>query len=270
MNSRLELKIDWASAEAARYACEKWHYSKCVPKAKVVRCGVWENETFVGVVMFGSGATPEIGSPYDLKQTEICELTRVALTSHQSPVSRILSICIKMLRKQSPCLRLLVSFADAGRGHHGGIYQATNWIYAGGCETHAYRVSGEVFHPKTLYMRYGKGGQSIPWLRSNVDQNAERIVSGFKHRYLMPLDDEMRRRIEPLRKLYPKRAGSAGSGTSPDQGGRGGATPTPALSSEEASDGQARTEAAADETTTDAGGPKQEGKTKKRAGTAGR
>jgi DNA (cytosine-5)-methyltransferase 1 len=38
----------------------------------------------------------------------------------------------------------------------------------------------------------------------------------------------------------------------------------------EASNGQARTEAAADETTTDAGGPKQEGKTKKRAGTAGR
>jgi len=38
----------------------------------------------------------------------------------------------------------------------------------------------------------------------------------------------------------------------------------------EACNGQTRTEAAADETTTDARGPKQEGKTKKRAGTAGR
>jgi len=38
----------------------------------------------------------------------------------------------------------------------------------------------------------------------------------------------------------------------------------------EVSNGQTRTEAAADKTTTDARGPKQEGKTKKRAGTAGR
>lgn len=230
MSSRPELQIDWATPEAARYACEKWHYSKCVPKAKVVRCGVWENGKFIGVVMFGSGATPEIGSPYGLNQTQICELTRVALTHHESPVSRILAISIKKLRVLSPALRLIVSFADAGKGHHGGIYQATNWVYAGGCETHAYCVNGQLTHPKTLYMRYGKGGQSIPWLRANVDPKAARVISGFKHRYLMPLDDDMRKRVEQLRKPYPKRAGSAGSGTSPDQGGRGGATPTPALS----------------------------------------
>jgi hypothetical protein len=59
-------------------------------------------------------------------------------------------------------------------------------------------------------------------------------VKLVKHKYLMPLDEDMRRQIEPLRKPYPKRAGSAGSGTSPDQGGRGGATPTPALSDQQA------------------------------------
>jgi hypothetical protein len=29
-----ELKIDWASHEAAKYACENWHYSKCLPAGK--------------------------------------------------------------------------------------------------------------------------------------------------------------------------------------------------------------------------------------------
>ena len=230
MSSRHRLKIDWASAEAARYACEKWHYSKCVPVFKAVRCGVWENDLFVGVVLFGQGATPKIGSPYGLNQTEICELTRVALTKHISPVSQIIAVALRFLRKQCPGLRMVVSFADAGQGHHGGIYQAGGWLYAGGSETHGYKVNGVIVHPKTLHSRYGKGGQSIPWLRANVDPNAERVVSGFKHRYLMPFDDEMRRCIERLRKPYPKRAGSAASGTSPDQGGRGGATPTPALS----------------------------------------
>jgi len=228
MNSIPELRIDWATAEAARFACLNWHYSKSVPKAKVVRVGVWEGGKFIGVVIFGSGATPEIGSPYNLKQTEICELTRVALTKHFAPVSKIISLSIRFLRKQSPGLRLIVSFADASQGHHGGIYQAGGWLYAGGAETHAYRVHGEAIHPKTLYMRHGKGGQSIPWLRANIDPNAERIISGFKHRYLMPLDAEMRDKIEPLRKPYPKRVKEQDFGNPPKLGG---ATPTHTLQS---------------------------------------
>lgn len=206
MNSKVNLKVDWATAEAARFACINWHYSKCVPVFKAVRIGVWENDKFIGVVLFGQGATPQIGSPYGLKQTEICELTRVALTSHQTPVSKIISVALRFLRKHCPMLRMVVSFADAGQGHHGGIYQAGNWIYVGGAETHGYRVNGEVVHPKTLHSRYGKGGQSIPWLRNHVDKNAERIIAGFKHRYLMPLDDEARKIVEPMRKEYPKRA----------------------------------------------------------------
>ena len=205
MSSRVELKIDWATAEAARYACTKWHYSRCVPVFKCVRVGAWEDGKFIGVILFGQGATPEIGSPYGLKQTEICELTRVALTTHVTPVSRIMALAIRFLRKQSPGLKMIVSFADAGQGHHGGIYQANGWIYAGGAETHAYRVHGVNYHPKSLISKYGRGGQSIPWLRANVDPNAERVISGFKHRYLMPLTAEMREKVAPLSKPYPKR-----------------------------------------------------------------
>jgi len=270
MSSRPELRLDWATAAAARFACTNWHYSKCVPVFKAVRVGVWECGQFIGVVLFGQGATPEIGSPYGLKQIEICELTRVALTRHVSPVSKIIALALRFLRKQSPGLRMVVSFADASQGHHGGIYQAGGWVYVGGAETHGYRVNGTVVHPKTLHSRYGKGGQSIPWLRANVDPHAERVVSGFKHRYLMPLDEEMRREIEPLRKPYPKRAGSAGSGTPPIQGGRGGATPTPALSSTEETNGQARPATGADDHQDGEGKPRQKAAQQKRAKAAKR
>jgi hypothetical protein len=235
MNSRPELRLDWASADAARYACEKWHYSGCVPVFKCVRVGVWESSRFIGVVLFGQGATPEIGSPYSLEQVEICELTRVALAKHCTPVSRIVAIALKFLRKQCPGIRLVVSFADAGSGHHGGIYQAGGWYYVGGAKTHGYKVNGNVVHPKTLHSRYGAGGQSIPWLRANVDPRASRVITGFKHRYLMPFDDEIRKRIEPLRKPYPKRVGSADNGTPEIQSGGGGVIPTPTLQNNEAS-----------------------------------
>jgi hypothetical protein len=224
--AKADLRIDWATHEAARYACENWHYSRCVPVFKTVRVGVWEDGAFIGVVLFGQGATPQIGSPYGLRQQEICELTRVALTFHKSPVSRIVAIALRFLRNHCPRLRLVVSFADAGQGHHGGIYQAGGWVYASGAETHAYCVNGTLVHPKTLHSRYGKGGQSIPWLRENVDPLADRVIAGFKHRYLMPLDEAMRAQIAPLAKPYPKRAKQATS-ESPSEGG--GAAPTRAL-----------------------------------------
>lgn len=201
----VELKLDWCSHEAAKYAVEHWHYSKRMPKGKLVYIGVWENGKFIGCVIYGHGATPEIGNPFGLVQTQICELVRVALTKHKTFTSRIVAISLALLKKQSSGLRLIVSFADSEQHHYGGIYQAGNWIYIGSENYHAYRVNGQLVHPRTLYDRYGVGGQSVEWLHRHVDPQAERVVTAQKHKYVMPLDNDMRRQIEPLRKSYPKR-----------------------------------------------------------------
>lgn len=219
MAAHVTLRVDFVNAEAVAFACERWHYSRRVPRFKAVRFGVWEDGRFMGVVVFGQGATPEIGTPYGLDATEICELTRVALDRrHATPVSRVVSICIRMLRKQSPGLRLVVSFADFAHGHHGGIYQAMGWIYSGTSETHAYVVNGRMEHPKTLHSRYGIGGQSIPWLRQHVDPCSERIVAGVKHRYLLPMDESIRSKVASLSKPYPKRTTVAGTAEPPRSG----------------------------------------------------
>lgn len=62
--SKPTLKLDWCSHEAAKYAVEHWHYSKCMPKSKLAKVGVWEDDRFIGVVMFGVGATKDIVAPY--------------------------------------------------------------------------------------------------------------------------------------------------------------------------------------------------------------
>ena len=56
MQENPKLKIDWASFEAAKHACEKWHYSGVIPVGKLVKVGAWENDKFIGVVLFGRGA----------------------------------------------------------------------------------------------------------------------------------------------------------------------------------------------------------------------
>jgi hypothetical protein len=201
------LHVDWCSYDAARHAIMRWHYSRRMPRCKLAKLGVWEHGRFVGAIVYGRGATPQIGSPYGLDQTEVCELVRVALRDHVHPVTQMLAATRRRLRETSPGLRLVVSFADPAEGHHGGIYQADNWLYLGladdsGARTR-YIVNGVEEHPRTLGSRYGQGGQSVAWLRENIDPDARRIYVQAKHRYAYPLDRRMRRQLAPLVRAYP-------------------------------------------------------------------
>lgn len=202
-SKNLELKIDWCSHEAAKYACEKWHYSRQIPAGKLAKLGVWEDEKFIGSVIFGMGANRNIGSPYGLKNTETCELVRIALTKHQSPVSKIASICLKKIKQFSPGLKLCVSYADSGQGHHGGIYQAMNWIYVGQSHSRQMRVKGKLIHKKTLASRYGR--EDIEWIKAHIDRIARWESVPGKHKYLYPLDRQIKSRIVQLALPYPKK-----------------------------------------------------------------
>jgi hypothetical protein len=215
--SKIELKIDWATHEAAKYACENWHYSRCLPVGKLVKIGVWESGKFIGVVIFGRGANCNMVKGYGLTQDQGCELVRIAIAKHKTPISRIMAIAINFLKKQSTDLKLVISYADPDQKHHGGIYQAANWIYRGLSST-AIKVwyNGKWSHKKTVD-------------DAGVDQKnmIKKKVQG-KHTYLMPLDNEMRQRITHLSKPYPKRTKEQESGFPPDLGG---ATPTCTLQS---------------------------------------
>ena len=219
--SKADLKIDWATHDSAKYACVNWHYSGCLPVGKLVKIGAWEKGKFIGVVLFGRGATPNLGKPYDLDQDECVELVRIALTKHNNAVSRIVSLAIKFLHKANPKLRLIVSFADSSQGHHGGIYQAGNWIYNGqGTSAKFYMIRGKLTHPRSI----GAKGlvQNINGARK-IDPNATVVEVPGKYRYLMPLDADMREHILPLSKPYPKRAKDQALD---DQSSLGGETPT--------------------------------------------
>lgn len=214
--------------KAARYAVEHWHYSRCLPAGKLVRFGVWEDGRFIGAVIYGRGAAPDLGSLVGLGLATCCELVRVALDGHVVPVSQIVADTVRQLRGGSPGLRAIVSFADPSEGHHGGIYQAGNWVYTGQSPSHRYRVNGQLVHPKTLHSRYGVGGQSVPWLREHVDPRAERVMLPGKHRYVLPLDKQIRRRVLKLAQPYPQHLAVEGSTVirSPHQARSDGATPS--------------------------------------------
>ena len=216
-SSPVDLRVDWCSYKAAKYAVEHWHYSRTMPAGKTVKFGVWEDGKFIGAVIYSWGANNNIGKPYGLKMTEVCELVRVALTAHASPVSKIVAHTLRTLREQSPGLRLIVSYADPEQGHAGNIYQAMNWTYAGKSRAQRFtlRPDGTIMHKKTAHSLYG----TIKGLPPS------KIL--WKHKYLYPLDRAMRRQIMPLAQPYPKRetSGPSVDGDTPVPTGEAGSTP---------------------------------------------
>lgn len=227
-NTKPKLKIGWATHEASKYAVEKWHYSKTLPVPPIVKVGVWENDIFIGVVLFSRGASPDLLKPYGLSQLDGCELTRIALNKHFTPVSKIMTIAIKFLKKHCPDLKLIVSFADQSKGHHGGVYQATNWIYTGqSSPSIEYWKDNKRWHPRQL----SEKGYTIQFgAKRSCPKPSEckKIKVPGKHRYLMPLNEEIKNKILHLSKTYPKRVKHE-SNASDYQSEESGAVPTNTL-----------------------------------------
>lgn len=234
MNSKPTLKLAWCDYHAAKFAVFRWHYSRTMPIGKLIRVGVWEASAFVGCVIFGQGAGKATdGRRYGLGRTlEMCELVRVALGSHATPVSRIVAIAIRMVKAASPGLRLIVSFADPAHNHTGGIYQAGNWTYVGESARGLYyrRQDGTLTHNRNLSGPKGFGGRPTDQSQASylaarrkglADGTLTKVVLPRKYKYLMPLDDEMRQRIAPLAKPYPKRVRSDTGDTPGLPAGRG-------------------------------------------------
>lgn len=236
-----------ATFAEVRSACRRWHYTRRVATANLDAFAVLERDPcdpaaefeFAGVVTFGSGASPSIGRPFGLGQPACRELTRVALRpGHRTPVSRVLRVACMLFRRdpRGRRLRLCVSYADSGRGHHGGVYQAAGWYYLGPVRSHAYRVRGRLIHPRTCGQRFGT--QAVEQLRARVDPRACRVNLPPKHKYVYLWDRRLAPRLAGQLRPYPKRpgqvppiprAGSIAADAPPTQGGEGGSIPTPAL-----------------------------------------
>jgi hypothetical protein len=197
---------------AAQHAVLNWHYSQRMPVGKLATFGLWERGRFTGSVIYGRGATPRMGAQFGLTQVECVELVRVALDEHDTPVTQVVASTLRQLRVACPGLQLIVSYADTGQGHHGGIYQAGNWIYTGttGNSNCYYLINGETVHGRTV-SSFAKGKKrpgetGIEYVRRAIDPNAHRLETvPTKHRYVYPLDRKVRRSVAHLAQPYPAR-----------------------------------------------------------------
>lgn len=205
MQKKTQLKIEWCTHKAALFAVSKWHYSKSLPLPPLVKFGVYENDCFCGVVIFSRGASKDLMNQFGLTQVDGCELSRIALTKHSTPISRIVSICLKLLKRKFPLFKIVVSFADPEQGHIGSIYQAGNWIYLGMSnkskiyvDRRGKKIHSRMVSPSGIIKAFGVTQKA---LKPNDCKVLE--VSG-KHKYAFPLCQEMESFLKAKAKQYPK------------------------------------------------------------------
>ena len=131
-----------------------------------------------------------------------------SLACRKHEVSRMISIAIRLLRKQCPGIELVVAFADTGQGHHGGIYQASGFVYAGLSEKgrlFKHKTTGRILHNRAVS---ANGYRSHFGHIRKVPRTDECTIleSTEKHRYLLPLTpgrvEEFELRLDAIANLF--------------------------------------------------------------------
>jgi hypothetical protein len=196
------MRLEIASSKAIKYSCLNFHYAKAVPNVSLAYNVFNEKKEWCGCICFGIGATNNIASPYSLNQGQVIELVRMSLNGKQESTTKAMAIALKLVKKNAPNVKLIVSYADSEQGHFGTIYQATNWIYTGYSVDTNLIVNGKREHRRTLGSRFGTcSAEKI----KQKGYQVEVLKTKPKWKYIFPLDKSLIPLCQSLSKPYPKK-----------------------------------------------------------------
>ena len=186
-----------------------------------------DSDKLIGVLVYGFpvGARAALSISEKLTKDNVLELTRLYCDDGYG--SNIESYAIgqsfKWFRENDKAIKVLISYADNGQDHLGGIYQATNWIYQGPSTSIALMPNYGIsltenpynwIHSRTVYSMWGSS--NLEHLKREIGKNGypkfwRRMESG-KHRYIQIVVGDKKEKKELIKSLkhktipYPKSA----------------------------------------------------------------
>lgn len=258
MASAKDLIVKPISAADATRIVKSLHYSGKVVQNSQLHLGVFLDGKCGGAMQFGPSLDKRKiqGLVTGTLWNEFIELNRMAFADWlpRNGESRCIGYAMRWIRKTYPHIKWVISFADGTQCGDGTIYRASGFVLTGIKEnSELWEVPGygkqhgmnfEFARPTPMQMELRKKlNMPAATVTKLMHAAGARPLIGFQLRYIYFIDPTARERLtvptlpfsEIARRgagmyLGKPRDGSAGSGTSPDQGGRGGATPTPSLS----------------------------------------
>lgn len=208
---------------------KKHHYSGKVVNNSKLHFGVFLDRRLHGVMSYGSSLDKSkmIGLVKGTKWNEFLELNRMAFDEAlpRNSESRAISQSIKLIKKNAPHVKWIISFADGCQCGDGTIYRASNFVLTAIKENEAlYRLpNGEVIHQIALQSnptqaRPELGGKSLYdvsggtySLKKWIELSGAEVVKGYQLRYIYFIDktykDKLTVPIIPFSKIDEVGAG---------------------------------------------------------------
>ena len=204
MSKVKDIRLKLIPSKIANRFVKKWHYSgKVVPKSNL-HFGCFLEGGLHGVLSYGS--------PMDIRKSikmvegtgwnEMIELNRMAFDDYlpKNSESRCISISIKLIKKNAPHIKWILSFSDATQCGDGAIYRASGFVLTSVKKNTAiyefpdgFKVASNVLTSnnmstnKKLAKKYGAqltGGASVKPFK---DVGAK-LLPGFQLRYIYLID----------------------------------------------------------------------------------
>jgi hypothetical protein len=158
-----------------------------------------EENKLIGCLVYGFpvGARAATSISDLLTKDNVLELTRLYCDDgYGSNIeSYAMGQSFKWFRENDTAIKALISYADNGQEHLGGIYQATNWIYQGLntdialMPNYGISLSNDPYkwiHSRTVFTKWGSG--NLEHLRREIGKDGYkefwRREEPPKHRYL--------------------------------------------------------------------------------------
>ena len=163
------------------------HYAHRIPSISYA-FGLYKENILEGICTFGKPASNQLCEGVAGKENKsiVYELNRLCV--NEDLEKNVLSYFVSKSIKELPKPMIIISYADEGQGHHGYIYQATNWVYTGRTKPRTDIDSGEGKHSR----HYDKA----------IDYSKNRKDRTPKHRYIMLWG--YKGKINYKTKQYPK------------------------------------------------------------------
>lgn len=176
------------------------HYSHRMP-SNIQHCFVWRQSGG----LFGDTGEPVAAVVYGVPvnrnwPTDALELQRlVRHPTFKMPLSELIGFSLRWLRVHTGT-PFVLSYADSGKGHHGGIYQASGFIYVAARRPYQDGIrntrTGEFIHGRQCNRMFGSRSQKT--LKEHMTDEWELAFSETKHLYVRP----MRQKLKPLLKRF--------------------------------------------------------------------
>jgi hypothetical protein len=157
-----DLKVSDVSVKDAKEFLYEFHYAQYGRSGKKSYAARLGNK-IVAVAKFSTVVRKEVATCMNMNHASVLERFCINPAFQKKNVaSHVLSRVAKMLHKDMPEIRCVVSFADTAQGHVGTIYKACGWKELG-FTTKSYEYvgkSGNVLNKKTLYGRAVREGMT--------------------------------------------------------------------------------------------------------------